>query len=170
MQAKARRHSGACAAAVLVWLGLLPFPALAGLPEGLPALPNMGERMLVSRVSGIALGGYDAVAYQLAGQPVAGVSAHEAVWAGVTWRFSSEANKAAFQADPQVYAPLFDGYDPMGVAQSRAVETDPYHFAVLRGRLVLFRTEASRERFLADAAVLNLAARAWPDVERQLSR
>ena len=170
MQAKARQHSGACAAIAIAWLGLLSSPVQAGLPDGMPALPQMGERMLVNKVSGIALGGYDAVAYQLAGQPVPGVSAHEAVWSGVTWRFSSHANKAAFQANPEAYAPLFDGYDPMGVAQSRAVETDPYFYAVHQGRLILFRTAISRERFFADAGVVQRATKAWPEVARQLSR
>jgi YHS domain-containing protein len=170
MQAKARRPKRAHVVWSALWLGLVASPASAGLPDGLPGLPQIGERMLVNRVSGIALGGYDAVAYQVAGQALAGLAEHEAVWAGVTWRFSSHANKAAFLADPEGYAPVFDGYDPLGVALSRAVETDPYFFVVRQGRLFLFRTENSRSRFLEDAGLMQRAAQLWPDVMRQLSR
>jgi YHS domain-containing protein len=175
MRAKARQHLCvfAAMAAFLAAASLVsgaPALASAGLPAGLPALPQVGERMLVDRISGIALDGYDPVAYQLAGQPVAGLAAHEGQWAGVTWRFSSAANHAAFMAEPERFAPQFEGYDPTGVSLSRVVESDPYEFIVLRGQLYLFRNGQTKRRFAEDARVLQQAEASWPQVVRQLAR
>ncbi len=144
--------------------------AHAGLPEGLPNLPRVSEVMLVSRVSGVALAGYDAIAYHVDGQPVPGLAQFEASWRGLVWRFATEANRTAFLADPDSFVPLFEGLDPVGVARARIVEADPYLFVIHRGRLLLFRTPENRRSFLADPRLARDASVNWPEVERQLSR
>jgi YHS domain-containing protein len=143
---------------------------MAGLPEGLPGLPRLGETMMVSRVSGLALAGYDAVAYHVSGAALPGLDEFETVWRGTSWRFSSQANLAAFIADPESFMPLFEGLDPVGLARRRIVEADPYLFVIHRGRLVLFRSDQSRERFLDDPRLARDASQNWPDISRQLSR
>jgi YHS domain-containing protein len=140
------------------------------LPAGLPALPSIGERMATDDLSGIGLEGYDPVAYQLNGRPVAGLAGYEHSWQGVIWRFASEANRAAFAEAPETYAPKFEGYDASAVAIGRAVSADPDVFAVLNSRLYLFRTKDSRHRFLAEASLRDKAGEAWPSVSRQLTR
>ncbi len=177
MQAKARRLCGFSRmrfGLLLVFLPMLaafaPQPARAGLPEGLPGLPRVADGMLVSRTSGLAIGGYDVVTYHLGREPEPGLAAFETNWRGFVWRFASEANRQAFLADPESYIPLYEGLDPLGVAQERFVETDPYIFAIHRGRLALFRTEESRRRFLADGRLAREAAERWPELARQISR
>ena len=140
------------------------------LPPGLPGLPSIGERMATDDLSGIALEGFDPVAYQLNGRPVAGQARHEHSWQGVIWRFATEANRAAFAEAPEAYAPKFEGYDASAVAIGRVVSADPDVFAVLDSRLYLFRTRDSRRRFLAEAALRDKAGEAWPSVSRQLAR
>ena len=54
----------------------------------------------------MALGGYDAVAYQTRGEAVQGRNEHAFFWNGATWLFSSEANRDAFAANPERFAPL----------------------------------------------------------------
>jgi YHS domain-containing protein len=143
---------------------------MAGLPEGLPALQHPRETMLVSRVSGLALAGYDPVAYHVSGAAVPGLAEFETGWRGAAWRFSSQANLTAFQADPDSFLPLFEGLDPVGVARSRIVEADPYLFAIHRGRLVLFHSEQTRTRFLDDPRLAGDASRNWSGISRQISR
>jgi YHS domain-containing protein len=143
---------------------------MAGLPEGLPELHHPRETMLVSRISGLALGGYDAVAYHVSGAAVPGLGEFEAVWRGAAWRFSSEANLAAFRADPDSFLPLFEGLDPVGVARNRIVEADPYLFAIHRGRLVLFHSDQTRARFLGEPRLARDASQNWPGISRQVSR
>ncbi|MGL4728351.1 MAG: YHS domain-containing (seleno)protein [Bosea sp. (in: a-proteobacteria)] len=174
MPAKARRHCGFGSRLAAIFLAsLLNFgaeAARAGLPEGLPDLPKVGEGMMVSRVSGLALGGYDAISYHVSGEAKPGLPQFEASWRGLAWRFATEANRAAFLADPESFVPLFEGLDPVGVARARIVEADPYLFTIHRGRLVLFRTPDSRSRFLDDPRLARDASTHWPDVARQLSR
>src|SRR5579864_6729471 len=74
------------------------------------------ERVVVNRVSGYAISGFDPVAYFAIGAPLAGQNQYESVYDGAIWRFQNEGNLNAFRHNPQVYEPLFGGYDPVTVA------------------------------------------------------
>jgi len=148
--------------------GVLAFGALcAGLACAAPAAatPGLNERVVADPASGIALFGYDPVAYFTEGRPVLGKRLFEAEWGGAAWRFASAANRAAFLSAPEVYAPQFGGYDPLAVARGRAAAGHPQVFAVLRDRLYLFRSPDARDTF-ADPAP---AVAEWPAVERDLT-
>ena len=118
----------------------------------------------------LALRGFDTVSYFLPEGPRAGSAAHEMAWRGRGWRFASALNRAAFARDPEVYAPRLGGHDPVGVLEGRLVDADPLVFAVLEGRLYLFRDAGRRDRLSADrAAEPGLLARAealWPTLDR----
>lgn len=153
-------------------LGLVVQPALAAtgaLPAGLPSLPAMGEAMQRDPVSGLALNGFDPVAYQAEGRPVAGLSAHELTYRGTVWRFATEANLSAFRDAPEIYLPAFSGFDAAAVAEGRAVGIDPRLFAVIGQRLHLFGSPANRSRFVADADLRARAVAGWQGVEAQIS-
>jgi YHS domain-containing protein len=68
----------------------------------LPAI-NVDER-------GVALKGYDAVAYFTEGRPVEGRDEFPASWGGATWLFASAEHRSVFEADPERYAPRYGGY------------------------------------------------------------
>ena len=126
--------------------------------------------MSTDDLSGFALRGFDPVAYFVSGKPTAGLAEYEYSWDGAVWRFRTEANRAAFMAEPLVYAPSFDGYDAVAIAEDRVVESDPHTFAIIGERLYFFRTEARRDAFRADVALLGRSVEAWPRTMRQLSR
>src|SRR5690606_35711605 len=66
-------------------------PALAALALcGLLSGPAMAQ----------ALGGMDPVSLRDAGRPVGGDAAISTHWKGREWRFSNDANRAAFEANP----------------------------------------------------------------------
>lgn len=156
-----------------VALMLALHPVLAqpvALPPGLPALPGLGEEMQRDPRSGLALSGYDPVAYQAEGRALAGRPDYELNYRGFVWRFATAANREAFRDAPEVYEPAFAGFDPLAVTQGRAVESDPRRFAILGSRLFLFRTEESRSRFVAEAALQASAEANWPAVSRQIAR
>ena len=119
--------------------------------------------------TGCALYGYDAVAYHLDQAALPGSVEHEAQLNGRFWRFRSAASKAAFEQDPAAYIPLFGGHDAAAVAAGAMVEGDPTIFALIGGRLALFRDAEGRSRFAADAGLREKALRAWPAVVRQQS-
>jgi hypothetical protein len=88
---------------------------------------------------------------------------------GLAWRFSSEANRTAFRAQPDVYGPLFGGYDPIGLARGAPVSGNPAIFVVHDGRLFLFQKPEHRVSFLVAPHLAIEAARVnWPDARRSL--
>lgn len=135
----------------------------------LPAHAQTTERIVTDRHTGLAISGFDPVAYFTDAVPRMGVEDYELGSSGVTWRFRNEGNMAAFAADPEVYSPQFGGYDPVGVARGVAAAGHPQLWLVHAKKLYLFHTAETRERFSADPdAVRALADEKWADVERNL--
>lgn len=129
------------------------------------------ERVVVNRFSGLAIEGYDPVAYFVEAQPVKGLPDFEASQAGTIWRFHNEGNRASFVAHPEIYGPQFGGYDPTDVARGVAVAGNPRFFVVTGDRLYLFGLEANRDAFAADPArFLEQATARWPELERSLAQ
>lgn len=141
-----------------------------GLPTGLPSLPSLGEVMQRDLRTGLAINGFDPVSYRFGSRPSAGLPEHELIHEGVVWRFASQANLEAFRDAPGIYAPAFAGFDPTGVANGVAVDSDPGQYAIIGSRLFLFRSAENRQRFLQDAALLAQAEDRWKSVLRVVAR
>ena len=77
--------------------------------------------MVVDWHTGLAIGGYDPVAYFTDGKPLPAEPIWNCSYGGAVWRFRNIGNRAAFAAHPDVYMPQFGGYDPLGVARGVAV-------------------------------------------------
>lgn len=127
--------------------------------------------MVVNPNTGLAISGFDPVAYFTERKPVFGRPDLELAYDGTVWRFQNEGNLAAFKANPEVYEPRFGGYDPVAVARGVWVAGHPLVWAVIGERLYLFYDEAARAAFLADAGrLIETATRKWPDVVRTMGR
>jgi hypothetical protein len=134
-----------------------------------PALARVTQQIVVDWHSGLAIGGYDPVAFFTAGRPVAGSGEFELPYDGVVWRFSNGGNLAAFAQRPDIYMPQYGGYDPVSAARGVAVPGNPDVWAIVGERLFLFHNGAQREKFLADSArLIATSQRRWPDVARTL--
>jgi YHS domain-containing protein len=59
---------------------------------------------------GVAIKGYDTVAYHTEGRAVKGKSKFSHRWNDAKWYFSSAENKGLFAADPERYVPQYGGY------------------------------------------------------------
>ena len=59
---------------------------------------------------GVAVKGYDVVAYFTEGKPVKGSAEFQYQWEGAKWRFSNARHLEMFKADPEAYAPMYGGY------------------------------------------------------------
>ncbi|WP_244607244.1 YHS domain-containing (seleno)protein [Bosea sp. CS1GBMeth4] len=169
----AARHAGITLAGVGLCC-ILPLSAALSqastLPPGLPDLPGVGETMLRDRHSGLALSGFDPVAYFIDNAPVPGLSDYELIRDGAVWRFASAANRDAFVEAPEVYTPRFGGFDASGVAEGLAIDADPRRFAVIGARLYFFRSDENRRRFLAEAALRSRAQERWQVVAPLIAR
>jgi hypothetical protein len=129
------------------------------------------EKVVVNRFSGLAIEGFDPVAYFVDGQPVLGSPDFEASQAGAVWRFRNEGNRASFVAHPEVYGPQFGGYDPVDVARGVAFAGNPRFWVVTGDRLYLFGLEEHRDAFAADPESFLRQARAlWPKLEQTLAQ
>ena len=86
---------------------------------------------------GVAVGGYDPVAYFSDGKPVKGSQSIALEYKGATWRFSSEANRSKFESDPGKYAPQYGGYCAWAVSRGYTAKGDPRAWTVVDGKLYL---------------------------------
>jgi YHS domain-containing protein len=151
------------------------FALLAGffviLCHDLTALAATTERVVVNRYSGLAIEGFDPVAYFTDSQATQGVADFEAAEAGAVWRFRNEGNRASFMAHPEIYAPQFGGYDPIDLGRGVTYAGNPRFWVVTGQRLYLFGREEHRDAFTVDPSrFLKDAAARWPAIEQGLAQ
>ncbi len=145
---------GLAAAVVAAMLAAAPAPFAA-----------TTERIVTDWHTGLAMGGYDPVAYFVDRTPRAGRPDIELPTAGVVWRFRNEGNRAAFLADPETYMPRYGGYDPLAVARGVALAGNPMIYVIAGDRLYLFYSPQAQATFAADPNKAIVAAdEHWPDV------
>ena len=138
---------------------------------GLSAVAQTTERVVVNRFSGIAIEGFDPVAYFVQHRPVLGLEAFEARQDGAVWRFHNEGNRASFMAHSEIYGPQFGGHDPVEVARGIAFAGNPRFWLISGERLYLFGREANRDAFAANPeSFLPGAAARWPRLKQTLAQ
>jgi hypothetical protein len=101
-------------------------------------------------INGLAIGGYDVVAYFSIGKPVKGSSKFELEWQSVKWRFSNAKNRDEFVKSPQNYIPEFGGYCAFSVSQGYLAKGDPNAWAIHHGKLYLIYDKNVREEWIAN--------------------
>jgi hypothetical protein len=127
------------------------------------------ERVVTDFHTGLAIGGFDPVAYFTKSKAMLGRGEFETRHARVIWRFSNAGNRAAFVEHPDVYMPAFGGYDPLGIARGVAVAGHPTLWLISGERLYLFHDVKSRAAFAAAPEESRAAAeRRWPAVQSKL--
>ncbi len=115
--------------------------------------------------AGVALRGYDAVAYFTAGKPQKGQAQYSYEYKSSTFHFASEANRRAFMEAPDKYAPQFGGYCAYGTAQGYKVSTQPDAFAIVKDKLYLNYNKKVQEIWRLDVpGNVERAEKNWPEV------
>jgi len=117
------------------------------------------------RFSNLALDGYDPVAYFQQGMPVKGSREWTTDYKGATWRFSSAANRDAFVADPEAFAPQYGGYCAWAAAEGYTARGNPAVWRIVDGKLYLQFNERIQRRWEKD--IPGFIARAddnWPGI------
>ncbi|MGF1538642.1 MAG: YHS domain-containing (seleno)protein [Elainellaceae cyanobacterium] len=127
-----------------------------------------GAKAEVYAQNGIAIKGADPVAYFTQGQYVSGSSAHEYVWQGTTWQFSSAENRDLFAANPEQYAPEYGGYCAWAVSQGYTAPIDPTAWSIVDGKLYLNFNSEVQARWERDIpGFISQANQNWPGVLAQ---
>jgi YHS domain-containing protein len=115
--------------------------------------------------SGVALKGYDPVAYFTANKPVKGRTEFTAQHEGATYRFASAANRDAFAAAPAKYAPQYGGYCAFGAAGGYKAPIEPDAWTVVDGKLYLNYNRSVRRQWSSDIpGFVRKADANWPQL------
>jgi len=147
-----------------LWLAL----SLAGL-GATPVLSSLSAPIVTNPLTGLAIDGFDPVAYFTPEGPAQGKAEFEYHLAGVIWRFRNEGNRAAFIDHSEVYAPQFGGYDPVAIARGVPVPGHPLIWIISDQRLYFFYDNKARAEFIESppSAIIGANQR-WPQVSRTL--
>ena len=86
---------------------------------------------------GLAVHGYDVVAYFADAQPTVGRAEHSTVYNGATYRFANEGNLESFESNPEAYVPQYGGYCAYGVSVGAKFDGDPHLWRIVAGKLYL---------------------------------
>lgn len=128
-----------------------------------PTLALAAGPVNVDGVSGVALDGFDPVAFFTDRKPVNGDFQITSTHNGAQYYFANAKNKAAFDADPDRYAPQYGGFCAFGVAKGALFPVDVSTWQVVDGKLYLNLNPGIQKMFNADVAEALRAAEAnWP--------
>jgi YHS domain-containing protein len=143
--------------AAVVALGLVLIPSSHALAQRVNASWN-----------GLAVKGYDLVAYFTDGVPVRGTSAFEHVHQGVTYRFASAAHRDQFIGDPLKYLPQYGGYCAFAVSRNYTADIDPTAWRIVGGKLYLNYNAGAQARWAEDVpGNINKGDANWPALSRK---
>ena len=118
--------------------------------------------------TGVVLRGYDPVAYFTVGKPVPGSEQFSAEHGGGTYLFSTAANRDAFVANPEKYAPQYGGYCAFGVAEGKKFDIDPSSFKIVDGKLYLNLNPQVMKLWSTDTAgYLQRSEANWPKIRER---
>ena len=126
--------------------------------------------VVINAIDGVAMDGFDVVAYFRDERPRKGNDQHVVEYKGVTWKFHSAENAQDFRNNPTAFEPLYNGWCAYAVSEGYAAEVDFINgWSILDGKLYLnwnasvsksFRAEQQRRRPKAD--------KNWPGVHDML--
>jgi YHS domain-containing protein len=124
-----------------------------------------GKRLLNLDKEGVAIQGYDPVAFFTVKAPVKGNPEFSAEHDGAIYRFHSAKNRDLFKAEPAKYAPQFGGYCAYGVSRNALAPIRIEAWQIVDGRLLMQKSEGIRDDFNRDpAGNLSKADGHWPDL------
>ncbi len=116
---------------------------------------------------GLAVRGYDVVAYFTDGRPTRGRAKFSTVYQEATYRFTSTEHLRAFEKNPDKYVPQFGGYCAFGVSVGAKIDGDPRVWKFVNGKLYLNVNEDIKKTWGKDIpGNIKKARKNWVEIER----
>ena len=115
-----------CRLVLALFVGLLAVPG-----------PARATDLIFQSSDGIAIGGYDTVAYFTDAKATRGSDEFSYVWLGATWHFASAKHRDLFVSDPVKYAPQYGGYCSDAMVDGITANTNPEAWRIVEGKLYL---------------------------------
>ena len=138
------------------------FGALFGLTAMVGDLVAGGTQDLYVE-NGIALSGYDPVAYHTQEDAVMGSDQYTVEWQGAVWYFVNQDHADSFASEPEKYQPRYGGFCAFGVAKGYRMKPDMTAWEIHDGQLYLYFDESVGDDFAEDRSALTQQADTnWP--------
>ena len=143
---------------LIIWLLFLPLPLYGGVPGSTSPI-NLDA-------SGLALRGYDPVAYFETGKPRRGMATITAAYGNARYLFATKAHRKSFLSNPTRYLPQFGGFCAVGTSFGEKVDVDPETGKIVNGKLYLNNGPKAQEIFNSDPGnTISRAEHNWPTVK-----
>jgi YHS domain-containing protein len=115
--------------------------------------------------NGIAIQGYDPVAFFKQNRPVKGNPQFESKYNGARYLFVSAEDKSTFDANPAKYEPQFGGFCAYGVSQGHTAPVKIEAFQIVNDRLIMQYDLSVKKEFNKDQqGNLQKADKNWPAI------
>jgi YHS domain-containing protein len=118
--------------------------------HGLSVFAEAKKSKVAVDANGVAIQGYDPVAYFKQKKAVKGSPANQSVYEGAKFYFASAADKKDFDKSPSKYAPTYGGYCAQSLRKGVLKNGDPNVFYIYKGKLYFCSTKQAAEEFEKD--------------------
>ena len=150
---------------------LRSFAAVAAATLALALTVTAGELVNTAGASGIAVSGYDTVAFFTDHKPVNGDPGISTKYQGATYIFASKEHKELFEAAPEKYIPQYGGFCAFGVSVGALFPIDIETWQVRDGKLYLNLNKSILKKFNSDfKGNVSKAEKNWPDLVTKNSK
>ena len=106
-----------------------------------------GKALILKTRDGLALQGYDPVAYFTDHKAVKGNSKFSSAYDGAKYHFASVDHKGLFDTDPSKYTPAYGGYCGYAASINRLSPISPEWFQIEHGKLILQHNKRAFDLF-----------------------
>ena len=132
----------------------------------LTAVNSYAQKSEVFQKDGLAINGYDPVAFFRQSKAVKGATVYSLEWRDATWRFSSKENLDSFAQSPELYAPQYGGYCAFGMAEGHKAPTEPGTWSIVNGKLYFNYNIKVKQLWVKDTtAYIAKGDVNWPDIK-----
>ncbi|HYL14548.1 MAG TPA: YHS domain-containing (seleno)protein [Terriglobales bacterium] len=131
------------------------------------SVPAFGQNKTLLNLDkqGIAIQGYDPVAFFTQNRPIKGRPEFESKYNGARYLFASAEDKSTFDANPAKYEPQFGGFCAYAASKNRTAPVKIEAFQIVNGRLLMQYDLDIRKEFNKDAqGNLQKADKNWPGI------
>ncbi len=120
---------------------------------------------------GVAMEGYDPVAYFTEGRPVKGSAEFAKEWLGAKWHFANAKHRDFFVSNPGKYMPQFGGYCSKAMSDGFVKSLDPDAWRIIDGKLYVYASQKGRKKFAKDIPGRIAKAKAnWVKIKAGMSQ
>ena len=118
--------------------------------------------------SGLAIDGYDPVAYFVEAAPVPGRRDLTVIIDGTIYRFVNSANRDRFRQAPSQFLPQFGGYCAYAVSRGYTADIDPEAWKIVDGKLYLNYSKRAQRLWEEDVpGNIRKGDANWPDLRNK---